>query len=375
MEITLEQVERLREKADVSYGQAKAALEYSGGNLLDALIYLEEQGVIPRPEDAYYSTKNETPTPPPQELPVLQVKPESKQKKHKRRGVRHLLRWLRRILLDNELEIWRKGQPITAVPMLILLILVFCLPWIALPLLILGLFVAFEFFAFRIALRCPDRFGALLAGGIACMMGGFPNQNLMFDKPEQIKDRVKEILDIMMPEMDGMAVCKHIREKNAGVGIILLTAKAQEIDKISGLMSGADDYVTKPFSPSELMARVDAVYRRVSLLKEREAQKADDKIITLGDFSLHTQERLLFKNGKPIELTQIEYQILEYLFRNPNTVLERASILNKVWGHDYFVDDKVIDVNMHRLRGKIEDEPAQPKHLVTIWGMGYKWIV
>ena len=130
------------------------------------------------------------------------------------------------------------------------------------------------------------------------------------------------------------------------------------------------------FSPSELMARVDAVYRRVSLLKERENAKKDDKVITLGNFSLHTQERLLFKNGKPIELTQIEYQILEFLFRNPNTVLERASsILNKVWGHDYFVDDKVIDVNMHRLRGKIEDEPAQPKHLVTIWGMGYKWIV
>ena len=195
----------------------------------------------------------------------------------------------------------------------------------------------------------------------------------LFDKNNDNIDVV--VLDIMMPEMDGMAVCKHIREKNAGVGIILLTAKAQEIDKISGLMSGADDYVTKPFSPSELMARVDAVYRRVSLLKEREAQKPDDKIITLGDLSLHTQERLLFKNGKPIELTQIEYQILEYLFRNPNTVLERASILNKVWGHDYFVDDKVIDVNMHRLRGKIEDEPAQPKHLVTIWGMGYKWIV
>lgn len=183
------------------------------------------------------------------------------------------------------------------------------------------------------------------------------------------------VLDIMMPEMDGMAVCKYMREKNAGVGIILLTAKSQEIDKISGLMSGADDYVTKPFSPSELMARVDAVYRRVSLLKERETSKANDKVITLGNFSLHTQERLLLKNGKPIELTQIEYQILEYLFRNPNTVLERAAILNKVWGHDYFVDDKVIDVNMHRLRGKIEDEPAQPKHLVTIWGLGYKWIV
>ena len=151
MEITLEQVERLREKADVSYGQAKAALEYSGGNLLDALIYLEEQGVIPRPEDAYYSTKNEAPPPPPQELPVLQVKPEAKQKKHKRRGVRHLLHWLRRILLDNELEIWRREQPITAIPMLLLTVILIFFFWIALPLMLLGLF-----FGFRYQVTGPD---------------------------------------------------------------------------------------------------------------------------------------------------------------------------------------------------------------------------
>ena len=152
MEVTLEQVERLREKANVSYGQAKAALEYSGGNLLDALIYLEEQGVIPRPEETYYSTKNETPPPPPPELPILPVDSHIKQAKKKggrknpnQHGIRHFLRWLRRILLDNELEIWRKGQPITAVPMLILLILVFCLPWITIPLLILGLFLGFRY--------------------------------------------------------------------------------------------------------------------------------------------------------------------------------------------------------------------------------------
>ena len=152
MEITLEQVERLREKANVSYGQAKAALEYSGGNLLDALIYLEEQGVIPRPEETYYSTKNETPPTPPPELPILPVDSHIKQAKKKgggknpnQHGIRHFLRWLRRILLDNELEIWRKGQPITAVPMLILLILVFCLPWITIPLLILGLFLGFRY--------------------------------------------------------------------------------------------------------------------------------------------------------------------------------------------------------------------------------------
>ena len=151
MEITLEQVERLREKADVSYGQAKAALEYSGGNLLDALIYLEEQGVIPRPEETYYSTKGETPPPPPQELPVLPVEVQGKKQKKQKKGPGQsrergrLLQWLRRILLDNELEIWRKGQPITAVPMLILLIFVIFLYWIAIPLLILGLFLGFRY--------------------------------------------------------------------------------------------------------------------------------------------------------------------------------------------------------------------------------------
>lgn len=183
------------------------------------------------------------------------------------------------------------------------------------------------------------------------------------------------ILDIMMPKKDGMEVCKYFRTRSAEVGIIMLTAKTQEIDKVSGLMNGADDYITKPFSPSELMARVDAVYRRVALVKESRSVSLESKSVLLGEFELNTNERLLYKRGKAIELTQIEYQILEYLFRNPNTVLERADILHKVWGNDYFVDDKVIDVNIHRLRGKIEDEPAQPKHLVTIWGMGYKWIV
>ena len=151
MEVTLEQVERLREKANVSYGQAKAALEYSGGNLLDALIYLEEQGVIPRPEETYYSTKGETPPPPPQELPVLPVEVQGKKQKNQKKGPGQsrergrLLQWLRRILLDNELEIWRKGQPITAVPMLILLIFVIFLYWIAVPMLILGLFLGFRY--------------------------------------------------------------------------------------------------------------------------------------------------------------------------------------------------------------------------------------
>jgi len=183
------------------------------------------------------------------------------------------------------------------------------------------------------------------------------------------------VLDIMMPLKDGLEVCKYLRAKSSKIGIIMLTAKTQEMDKVTGLLVGADDYVTKPFSPSELMARVDAVYRRVSIMNENEkASVANPDLTTVGDFSLDYRDRILYKNGSPIELTQIEFQLLDYLFKNPDVTLSRSDILNKVWGDGYFVDDKVVDVNIHRLRNKVEDEPTQPKHLITIWGRGYKWI-
>ena len=149
MEITLELVERLKEKANVSYAQAKEALEYSGGNLLDALIYLEENGTIPRTEGAYFSTRS-APPPPPEAL-CLEL-PEKKQKKGSRpsrpkdkRGAKALFSTLRRWLVDNELEVWRKGQPITALPVLILLLLLCCAPWVAIPILVLGLFLGFRY--------------------------------------------------------------------------------------------------------------------------------------------------------------------------------------------------------------------------------------
>ena len=183
------------------------------------------------------------------------------------------------------------------------------------------------------------------------------------------------VLDIMMPLKDGLEVCKYLRAKSSKIGIIMLTAKTQEMDKVTGLLVGADDYVTKPFSPSELMARVDAVYRRVSIMNENEkAAVANPDLTTVGDFSLDYRDRILYKNGSPIELTQIEFQLLDYLFKNPDVTLSRSDILNKVWGDGYFVDDKVVDVNIHRLRNKVEDEPTQPKHLITIWGRVYKWI-
>lgn len=179
------------------------------------------------------------------------------------------------------------------------------------------------------------------------------------------------LLDIMMPNMDGIEACKQLRQRSSSLGIIMLTAKAEEMDKVTGLLSGADDYVTKPFSPSELMARVDAVYRRVAMVKGNLQNQSN---INLGDFVLDTRSRTLTKNGNPIELTQVEFQIMEYLFKNPNAALDRTDILHEVWGNSYYGEEKIVDVNIRRLRMKVEDTPSAPKHLMTIWGIGYKWV-
>ncbi len=178
------------------------------------------------------------------------------------------------------------------------------------------------------------------------------------------------LLDIMMPGIDGFTVCKKLREKSSTPGIIMLTAKTQEMDKVNGLMIGADDYITKPFSPSELTARVDAIYRRV-----RMSFVKDDKstILESGPFALNVKSRTVTKNGVTIDLTQVEYQILEYFMNNKNTALDRSSILNHIWGESYYGDDKIVDVNIRRIRLKIEDEPSNPQYIITIWCYGYKW--
>ena len=184
------------------------------------------------------------------------------------------------------------------------------------------------------------------------------------------------LLDIMMPFIDGLEVCKQLRKKSSTIGIIILTAKTQEMDKVTGLLVGADDYVTKPFSPSELMARVDAIHRRVTLNKEYAAKSKDKSyLIDLGEFSLNLRNRSLTKNGTLIELTQVEFQIMEFFFNNPNKPLKRNDILKHVWGNLFYGDEKVVDVNIRRLRMKLEDDASNPKHLTTIWGVGYKWLV
>ena len=176
------------------------------------------------------------------------------------------------------------------------------------------------------------------------------------------------LLDLMLPGMDGYQVCREIRH-DSDVPIIMLSAKSQEMDKVQGLMLGADAYITKPFSPSELLARVDAIYRRVSL--SGGGKTADE--IHSGPFILNLSSRTLTKSGNLIDLTQVEFQIMEFFMQNPNKALERSEILSNIWGENYMGDVKIVDVNIRRLRMKIEDEPSEPRYLTTVWGYGYKW--
>ena len=177
------------------------------------------------------------------------------------------------------------------------------------------------------------------------------------------------LLDVMLPGIDGFEVCRRIRATNTKIGIIMLTARAQEMDKVTGLMTGADDYVTKPFSPAELTARVDALFRRAG----GDVTEVQEGEIRQDPFLLNTCNRTLEKNGQCIKLTQVEYTIMKMFMENPGKALSREEILDMVWGHDYFGEVKIVDVNIRRLRLKIEDNPQNPAYITTVWGYGYKW--
>ena len=180
------------------------------------------------------------------------------------------------------------------------------------------------------------------------------------------------LLDIMLPGMDGLSLCETIRRDDADIGIIIVSAKGQENDKIRGLSIGADDYITKPFSVSELIARVEALARRVHRNAGESRDGGPDQLVS-GSFVLDEKSRMLYKAGRPIDLTQVEFQIMELFFRNPGTALVREKILEGVWGKGYYGDVKIVDVNIRRLRMKIEDEPSSPAHILTVWGYGYRW--
>lgn len=189
------------------------------------------------------------------------------------------------------------------------------------------------------------------------------------DAIAQTPDIGVAILDIMVPgDMDGFEVCRRIRASNKQMGIIMLTARTQEMDKVTGLMTGADDYVTKPFSPAELTARVDALFRRAG--GEETAQTGE---ISQPPFLLNVRNRTLEKNGQRVKLTQVEYAIMRVFMENPGKALSREEILDRVWGRDYFGELKIVDVNIRRLRLKIEDNVQNPTYITTVWGYGYKW--
>lgn len=177
------------------------------------------------------------------------------------------------------------------------------------------------------------------------------------------------ILDIMLPSMNGITLCSKIREKSLMLGIVMLTAKSQDSDKVQALESGADDYITKPFSPTELVARINALYRRVKINED----KYIEETIESAPFTININTRQCFKNSDEIILTPTEFMILKIFIDNNDSILTRDDLLAAIWGDNFYGDMKIVDVNIRRLRRKIEDDPSNPVYIETIWGKGYKW--
>lgn len=186
-------------------------------------------------------------------------------------------------------------------------------------------------------------------------------------KKARVEDIDVALLDVMLPGIDGFKVCEILRRESPGIGIIMLTAKSQDMDKIMGLECGADDYMIKPFNPTELVLRIK------SLLRRMEKPKDDRKVIEWGPFRLDTYARKLYKGNQDIELTPTEYAIIKLFIENPGRALKRDELLDLIWGYDFVGDPKIVDVNIRRLRAKIEDNPGEPYFIETIWGTGYRW--
>lgn len=176
------------------------------------------------------------------------------------------------------------------------------------------------------------------------------------------------ILDVMLPGIDGFQVCNKLRNEYPNMGIIMLTAKGQDMDKIMGLEYGADDYIVKPFNPLEVVLRVKAILRRI----EKNADIKSNEIVN-GPFVINLYSQKITKDGVEIELTPKEYLIMKTFIENPNKAFSRDELLNSIWGYNFFGDPKIIDVNIRRLRAKIEENASEPKFIETIWGIGYRW--
>lgn len=179
------------------------------------------------------------------------------------------------------------------------------------------------------------------------------------------------LLDVMLPGIDGFQVLERLRENHPHLGVIMLTAKSQVNDKISGLKGGADDYLVKPFNPTELVLRVQALLRRISETQNNDDVNSD--IVNSFCFELDKYSQIIKKNGEVIVLTPKEYMLMKIFMENPGKAFSRDDLLNLVWGYEFNGDPKIVDVNIRRLRSKVEDDSSDPKYIETIWGTGYRW--
>lgn len=188
---------------------------------------------------------------------------------------------------------------------------------------------------------------------------------------DEVKPAVA-ILDIMLPGISGYDVCEKIRDKSPMTGIIMVSAKSQDIDKILGLEKGADDYIIKPFNPQELILRVKSLMRRVNLKTGNDSEK-EVKSLKDGPFTLDIYSKTFYKDDREIDVTPTEFTILEYFIKNKGKAMTRDEIMKETWGENYSNDTKIVDVNIRRIRAKIEENPAKPQFIETVWGTGYRW--
>jgi two-component system alkaline phosphatase synthesis response regulator PhoP len=209
-------------------------------------------------------------------------------------------------------------------------------------------------------------------------------QDLGFDTyhaksgPEGVKKALAQdhdliVLDLMLPELDGFEVCKRIREENKRVPLLMLTARAEELDKVLGLELGADDYITKPFSVREFIARVKALVRRVETDRGELTVKEPEEVLREGELTIHLTNRTVEREGRKIELTRKEFDLLALLARNPGRAFNRQQLLDMVWGYQYEGYNHTVNSHINRLRSKIENDPSNPAYIQTVWGYGYRF--
>ena len=180
------------------------------------------------------------------------------------------------------------------------------------------------------------------------------------------------ILDLMLPEIDGIQVCRECRAQNINTPILMLTAKSSELDRVLGLEIGADDYLTKPFSIRELMARVNAIFRRADSMVKSTAEPESDELV-IGKLLLDSSRRKVDFDGQNIELTAKEFDLLWYFAHNPGRVFTRTQLLDRIWGYSHDGYEHTVNSHINRLRSKFEKDPANPEYILTVWGVGYKF--